>query len=80
MDMNLGKPQEMVKDRGLVCCSPWGRKARTQILTPNLLCFLRGCLTPSQGTLSVFATSHLLRLLPSPGDVGFMTTFSHAHS
>ena len=26
MDMNLGKLQEMVKDRGLVCCSPWGRK------------------------------------------------------
>ena len=26
MDMNLGKLQEMVRDRGLVCCSPWGCK------------------------------------------------------
>ena len=26
MDMNLGKLREMVRDRGLVCCSPWGRK------------------------------------------------------
>ena len=27
MDMNLGKLQEMVRDReGLACCSPWGRK------------------------------------------------------
>ena len=26
MDMNLGKLQEMVRDRGLVCCSPWGHK------------------------------------------------------
>ena len=28
MDMNLGKLQEMVRDRGLVCCSPWGRRVR----------------------------------------------------
>ena len=26
MDMNLGKYWEMVKDRGLACCSPWGHK------------------------------------------------------
>ena len=26
MDMNLGKPQEMVRDRGLVCYSLWGHK------------------------------------------------------
>jgi len=26
MDMNLGKLQEMVRDRGLVCISPWGHK------------------------------------------------------
>ena len=26
MDMNLGKLWEMVKDRGLACCSPWGCK------------------------------------------------------
>ena len=28
MDMNLGKIQEMMKDRegSLVCCSPWGLK------------------------------------------------------
>ena len=26
MDMNLSKPQEMVKDRKPVCCSPWGHK------------------------------------------------------
>ena len=26
MDMNLGKLWEMVKDRDLVCCSPWGCK------------------------------------------------------
>ena len=26
MDMNLGKLQDMVRDRGLVCSSPWGHK------------------------------------------------------
>ena len=26
MDMNLGKLREMVTDRGLECCSPWGDK------------------------------------------------------
>ena len=26
MNMNLGKLQEMVRDRSLACCSPWGRK------------------------------------------------------
>ena len=26
MDMNLSKLQEMVKDRSLACCSPWGHK------------------------------------------------------
>ena len=26
MDMNLGKLREVVKDRGLACCSPWGHK------------------------------------------------------
>ena len=26
MDMNLHKLPEMVRDRGLVCCSPWGRQ------------------------------------------------------
>ena len=26
MDMSLGKLQELVMDRGLACCSPWGRK------------------------------------------------------
>ena len=26
MDMNLGKLPEMVRDRGLMCCSPWGCK------------------------------------------------------
>ena len=26
VDMNLGKLRETVRDRGLACCSPWGRK------------------------------------------------------
>ena len=26
MDMSLGKLQELVMQRGLACCSPWGRK------------------------------------------------------
>ena len=26
MGMNLSKLQELVMDRGLVCCSPWGSK------------------------------------------------------
>jgi len=26
MDMNLEKFQEMVRNRGLACCSPWGHK------------------------------------------------------
>ena len=26
MDMNLSKLQEVVKDRSLACCSPWGHK------------------------------------------------------
>ena len=26
MDMNLGKLREMVRDRGLACCRPWGRR------------------------------------------------------
>ena len=26
MDMNLGELQEMKRQRGLVCCSPWGHK------------------------------------------------------
>ena len=26
MDMSLGMLQELVMDRGLACCSPWGRK------------------------------------------------------
>ena len=26
MDMSLSKPQELVMDRGLACCSPWGHK------------------------------------------------------
>ena len=26
MDMSLGKLQELVMDRGLACCSSWGRK------------------------------------------------------
>ena len=26
MDMSLSKLQEMVKDRGLTCCSPWAHK------------------------------------------------------
>ena len=26
MDMSLGKLQELVMDRGLACCSPWGCK------------------------------------------------------
>jgi len=26
MDMSLSKLQEMMKDRSLVCCSPWGHK------------------------------------------------------
>ena len=26
MDMGLSKPQEIVKDRSLACCSPWGHK------------------------------------------------------
>ena len=26
MDMRLSKLQELVMDRGLACCSPWGRK------------------------------------------------------
>ena len=31
MDMNLGKIQEMMKDRegSLACCSPWGHKSWT---------------------------------------------------
>ena len=26
MNMNLGKPQEMVREGGLVCCSPWDQE------------------------------------------------------
>ena len=26
MDMSLSKLQELAMDRGLGCCSPWGRK------------------------------------------------------
>ena len=26
MNMNLGKLREMVRDRSLECCSPWGHK------------------------------------------------------
>ena len=26
MDLSLSKLWEIVKDRGLACCSPWGRK------------------------------------------------------
>ena len=26
MNVNLGKLREMVRDRGLVCCSPWDRE------------------------------------------------------
>ena len=26
MDMSLSKLREIVKDRSLVCCSPWGRR------------------------------------------------------
>ena len=26
VDMNLGKLQEMMRDGGLACCSPWGHK------------------------------------------------------
>ena len=35
MGMSLSKLQEMVKDRGLTCCSPWGHKEpdMTELLT-----------------------------------------------
>ena len=26
INMNLGKPQEMVREGGLVCCSPWDQE------------------------------------------------------
>ena len=26
MNLNLGKLWEMVREKGLVCCGPWGRK------------------------------------------------------
>ena len=29
MDRSLSKLRELVMDRSLVCCSPWGRKAST---------------------------------------------------
>ena len=37
MDMNLGKLQEIVRDRGLVCCHPWGCKelGKTRLLNSN---------------------------------------------
>ena len=31
MDMNLSKLQEIVKDRGLACCSPWDCKSQTPL-------------------------------------------------
>ena len=35
MDMSLSKLREMVKDRGLTCCSPWGPRESdmTELLT-----------------------------------------------
>ena len=37
MDMNLGKLWEMVRDRGLVCCHPWGCKelGKTRLRNSN---------------------------------------------
>ena len=37
MDMSLSKLREMVKDRSLECCSPWGRKESdmTELLNNN---------------------------------------------
>ena len=37
MDMNLGKLWEIVRDRGLVCCHPWGCKelGKTRLLNSN---------------------------------------------
>ena len=31
MDMSLSKLQEIVKDRGLECCSPWDCKSQTPL-------------------------------------------------
>jgi len=28
MDMSLSKLQEIIEDRSLACCSPWGRRVR----------------------------------------------------
>ena len=33
MDMNLGKLQEMVRDREAWCCSPWGHEVRHKLVT-----------------------------------------------
>ena len=31
MDMSLSKLWEVVKDRNLICCSPWVHKSQTQL-------------------------------------------------
>ena len=33
MDMNLSKLWEIVEDRSLACCSPWGRRVRQDLVT-----------------------------------------------
>ena len=42
MDMDLSKFQEMVEDRSLVCCRPWGHRESdtTQGLNNSISCFL----------------------------------------
>ena len=41
MDMSLGGLQELVMDRGLVCCGSQGRKADAEGATALLYCIMR---------------------------------------
>ena len=42
VDMDLSKLQEMVENRSLVCCGPWGHRESdtTQGLNNSISCFL----------------------------------------